>query len=302
MLATEIPLEDLAASTDPRERAMAAGDPRLPPALFASLAGDPDAAVMVHLAANPSIPAPLARSLAGRGLGPRTALAANEGAPAAVLAELCQREDHPDVLTALTRRAGLPLEATRALVRRSDPAGRAVAAHRGDTPSQLLADLCGDPDAAVRLALATNPATPADALAELARAERDEPVLASLCVLPHAPRPVLEALAASPSVAARRAIAARRDAPPALLSRLAHDPDPSVCLAVAGNPSAPREALSTLTATPVPSVMRAAQAHPGYAAVQASQRRQQLFAGLAVGAVAALVAVAVVVVLFVWVL
>jgi DNA-directed RNA polymerase subunit RPC12/RpoP len=114
------------------------------------------------------------------------------------------------------------------------------------TPAEVLAQaarLNGERTNSDRVdmdeALAKHPNAPPALLAELARSE-DDSAREAVAANPATPVEVLEALASDPEWDVRTAVAGRRELSPATLKRLASDQDDSVQLAARTNPSFPR--------------------------------------------------------------
>lgn len=170
----------------PRERARAAGDPRLSPELLARAKaaedwGDGDYGVYEALAGNPSAPPSLLIELAADrtalATGVRRAVAFNPGAPPAALRLLVDEYYALDIPLALAAHGNLdPAQRERmgatALERAregADPLYRAVAMARPDAPAPLLAARARSPHWLERLAVALNPGVDATTRELLAR-------------------------------------------------------------------------------------------------------------------------------------
>ena len=177
-------LAAMLAADSPRDRARAAADPRLPPELLARAKteedwGDGDYGVYEALAGNPSTPAAVLVELAADrkalATGARRAVATNPGAPPEALALLADEYYALDIPLLLAAHGNLPPEqrerlAATALERAregADPLHRAVALARADAPAALLLARARSPHWVERLAVALNPAAPAEARAAL---------------------------------------------------------------------------------------------------------------------------------------
>ncbi|MCX5077076.1 hypothetical protein OHA84_05090 [Streptomyces sp. NBC_00513] len=156
-------LRELAAGR-PSVRALVAARHDLPPDLRDALAADPDAKVLRAVAPHPGLTEELLRAMvATHGVGVHARVAANPGAPGALLEELARQE--PPVRRALREIAGHPNATAGALARcLGDPrAAEIAAAHPALSPS-LLASLLTGPDEGLAEAAARNPALPREVM------------------------------------------------------------------------------------------------------------------------------------------
>jgi hypothetical protein len=153
------------------------------------------------------------------------------------------------------------------------------------TPSGLLETLTESTDVAVASAAASSESCPAEVLVRLGRMGRCAPAVAAN---PNTPLDIIEALADSPSAAARASVAAREGVSISTLAtlagdadqmvragvaankgidgftakRLARDPEVWVRSLLASNPKMPAEVLAELTLDPDEGVRKSAAANP----------------------------------------
>nr|WP_275563984.1 hypothetical protein [Kitasatospora sp. SID7827] len=208
--------EWLVLDDDPRIRAAAAGNPRLPTDLALTLAADPHEAVRLAVSLRADL---------------------TEAQRATVAYRL---PDVPPPLPWVAERAGDPAELLR-LARSAHPLVRCAVASLERLPDEAVALLAADPELLVRLALAEHCA---DAPGGLLRSVYEQLLgPAALVADPRFAAPGLAAWADRPEPALR--LAALRDPAPApeVLAALAADGDGVVARAAAGDPRLPLRAL-----------------------------------------------------------
>lgn len=138
------------------------------------------------LAANPFAPTEVIDGpLGAADQETRRAAAANPKASEGKLAE-AQKDDDGGVRVAATANLSGP-PPNHAVLEDLDPRVRAMASHRRDAPTDVLALLGGDQDPSVRQAVAANPNTPPETLTYLA-ADGDEGVQAAATANPNCPK------------------------------------------------------------------------------------------------------------------
>ncbi|HEX8271305.1 MAG TPA: hypothetical protein VF615_01565 [Longimicrobiaceae bacterium] len=239
-----------------------AEDPATAPERLDALSRHLDSAVREAVARHPRAPETALRRLLEADESLASTVLENPSLPAALWPALADT-DRGWILEAVARNRHAPPEALRTVAAR--------VAHR------LSDDFEGDEDdfdpsdvSDVMVAIAENPATPAEVLAELARlnrervpserAELDEPLAKHPDTLPA----LLAELAASPDDSARAAVAAHPATPPEALDSLAGDPEWSVREAVAVRAGVRPETLKRLGDDEDSTVRDAARANPGY--------------------------------------
>ena len=122
-----------------------------------------------------------------------------------------------------------------------------------NTPADALAQLANDPDDWVRRAVAANPNTPLDALALLAN-DPDPDVRGEVAENPNTPADALALLANDPDPDVRGEVAENPNTPADALAQLASDPDDWVRRKVAENPNTAADAFAQLASDPNPDV------------------------------------------------
>ncbi|WP_143138858.1 hypothetical protein [Lentzea waywayandensis] len=147
-----------------------AGRTDLPSDVYDQLASELEPGILSQLAANPAVPVPVLRQLAGtRAL--RLALLRNPAIPLDLLAELApSARIGPDPLPRIASASVVELRELAA-----SPVTRMLVAARPDLPADLFAALVSDPDAGVAGAAATHPLVTVPQLWELV--ERHGPLL-----------------------------------------------------------------------------------------------------------------------------
>ncbi|MGW4804955.1 hypothetical protein [Kitasatospora sp. NPDC004272] len=208
--------EWLVLDDDPRIRAAAAGNPRLPTDLALALAADPHEAVRLAVSLRPDL---------------------TEAQRAAVAYRL---PDAPPALPWVARRAGDPVELLR-LARSAHPLVRCAVAALERLPGEVVAVLAADRELMVRLALAEHCT---DAPGELLRSVYEQLLgPAALVADGRFAAPGLAAWAGRAEPALRLAALRDPDPGPGVLAALAADGDPVVARAAAGDPRLPLRVL-----------------------------------------------------------
>lgn len=173
-------LPRLLESEAPAERARAAADPRVPPALLLAAKAREDVTdveydVYEALAANPAAPpellVALARDMSALNTRTRRLVALHAAAPPAALTLLADEPYAADIRLTLAAHPNLSPELRARLLAHSlaqaiatpDPCYRAVALAHPDTSPELLAAHADSPHWIERVAVALNPGTPPDA-------------------------------------------------------------------------------------------------------------------------------------------
>lgn len=164
----------------------------------------------------------------------RLNVAANPATPAVLLHRLVE-QPCPAVLVTLARRQHHP-RVLRRLSMDTDPAVRLAVASNPATPTDVLSMLAGDDDPHVRDALCTN-----GTIAGLFTAATD----------PTTSDDVLATIAAEPFTEMRRRVAGNPSAPANVVLKLAHDSSPHVRFAVASHPRMPLLGLLRLADDPL---------------------------------------------------
>ncbi len=127
--------------------------------------------------------------------------------------------------------------------------------------ARRLDELSQDPHEEVRMAVASNHATPPAVLGRLAR-DRNPEIRKAVTANPHISFALLEILAQDPSAAVRAEVARSPAIPPGILERLAQDPSRSVRHAVAKNPHINAPTLRILATSQNPHARKIAASNP----------------------------------------
>ena len=171
-------------------------------------------------------------------------------APTASAAQIAARLGcHPGTAARHLRSLSRIRESHTEAVRLDAEPSRRGAVEAPSAPMRLLAQLAGDSDHGVRVAVAGHPRSPPQAIARLGRdpvwAVRSRVTDHAVCL-----DSTMGRLAADTDVAPRLGLADRHDCPPGVLRRLARDTDEDVRRCVAANPNTPPEALARLADDP----------------------------------------------------
>ena len=224
-----------------------------PVSVLNELARDPDKFVRQDVGRNRCCPAPLIESLAAEHMeSVRWGVAANPRAPARILEALAQDEslevrgkvaEHPNSPAALLHVLAVQeVQHSRATAHKVAIIRRNVSKNVATSPStlELLAS-----DAAGRLGAAGNPKTAQEVLANLAGAG-NQAVRTALASNPSAGNDVFRILAGDKSVEVRVRIGSNPHLPDTLLRELSQDSSPYVRESVGRNPSCPEPILWAL--------------------------------------------------------
>ncbi|MFI5801853.1 hypothetical protein [Streptomyces sp. NPDC051561] len=165
--ATPTEVKQLARSPHPAARMLVARLPHLPATIRDALANDPDARVTKSLAPQPGLNEAQLRSILNRhGSQAAAKLAANPGAPPALLEELARHD--PPAKKALGEIARHPHATPPALLAcLTDRRARITAAGHPTLPPPVIVGLLTDPDGEVVEAAAANPSLPAATMAAI---------------------------------------------------------------------------------------------------------------------------------------
>ncbi|MHC6629707.1 hypothetical protein ACYTFC_27070 [Streptomyces globosus] len=274
----------------------AARNPATPAAIAAQLAGHPSVLVRCALAERAGLSQEAyARLGADPAPAVRCAVAGNPAVGEPLIRALAVRRDDPDLLRALARHPGLPLDVLGEVasavrigpvllpsVVAADPgdlaraaasapaAVRTLIAERHDLPAPLRDALAGDADAAVAKAAAPHPGLSAEQLRTMV-ARHGVQVCARVAANPRAPADLLEELARldPPVRRALRAIALHPNATlPALLVCLE---DPRARGDAAAHPALPAAVVAGLLDSPHAEVAEAAAGHAALPAAVVEQ-------------------------------
>jgi hypothetical protein len=233
-------------------------DALVPPALLAELAHDPYSRVCEHVAENPNTP-PVALAELGhdQDSSVRLHVASNANTSPEVLAELA-REENWGIQLSVALNPNTPAEvkaklsyvfAGSTLFMEDIDRARCIAASSPQSPPAMLAELAGDQNQAVRLAVAKNANAPPAALAELAL-DQDRHTRSAVAKNANTPGPALAELANQQDKEIRGRVAANANTPLSVLAKLARDQDLKVRAGVAVNANTPPEQLAELGRDP----------------------------------------------------
>ena len=211
----------------------------------------------------------------------RALVAASPSAPAELLRSMLDDEDY-EIRAALASNPALAADDVRRLARDDDDDVREAVAARTDLPSDVLSLLIADSDWEVRRAAVCNPKAETADLIALAGRESDSDVLEALGKVPGLDPGVLWELSRSSDYHARVAAATHAATSAEVLVRLSRDDDRDVLEALSKRLDLPAGVLVRLSRNDSSSVAEAARENPDYPLAKKQYTHRLLVVGLPV--------------------